>query len=90
MLTSVMMLKDEKRYYTIAMVASEEGKRHEANRFLLTKLIQEFAGQPMLLDFEGSDLPGVAMFYEDYGAVDQTYYELGWNDLPIPCRLLKK
>lgn len=90
MLTSVMLLNDEKRYYAIAMVASEEGKRHEANRFLLTQLIREFAGRPMLLDFEGSDLPGVAMFYEDYGAIDQPYYEFGWNDLPVPLRWLKK
>jgi len=90
MLTSVMLLKDEKRYYAIAMVASEEGKRHEANRFLLTQLIREFAGRPMLLDFEGSDLPGVAMFYEDYGAIDQPYSVVSWNELPVPLRWLKK
>jgi len=90
MLTSVLLLKDAKRYYTLAMVASEEGKRHEANRFLLTQLIREFAGRPMLLDFEGSDLPGVAMFYEDYGAVNQPFMEVAWNELPLPLRWLKK
>jgi hypothetical protein len=30
------------------------------------------------------------MYYEDFGAINQPYYVVGWNELPLPLRLLKK
>jgi hypothetical protein len=69
---------------------SEEGKKTEANHFLINAIIKEFAGTKMLLDFEGSDLPGVKAFYENFGVTNQPYYLLRYNALPFPLKLLKK
>jgi hypothetical protein len=80
---------DHRRVYFIMSTVTETGKFNQANHFLIHQLIREFAGQPMTLDFEGSDLPGVAEFYKGFGAVEQPYYFLKWNNLPWPLRLFK-
>lgn len=90
LLSAILLLRDEKRLYLLISVNTPEGKKAEANRFLLNQLILEFSGTPLVLDFEGSDIPGVAAFYEGFGAVLQPYYVLNWNKLPFPIRLLKK
>lgn len=81
--------RDEKRIYLIASATPEEGRRMSANHFLLDAIVREFAGTNLVLDFEGSDLPGVAHFYQNFGAVNQPYYFTGWNRLSWPLRMLK-
>jgi hypothetical protein len=43
----------------------------------------------MILDFEGSDHPGIAHFYENFGSINQPYFFYRHNRLPWPLRLLK-
>jgi hypothetical protein len=43
----------------------------------------------MILDFEGSDQPGIAHFYSNFGGVDQPYFCYRRNRLPWPVRWLK-
>ncbi|HMH24194.1 MAG TPA: GNAT family N-acetyltransferase [Puia sp.] len=46
-------------------------------------------GQRLILDFEGSDIPGIAHFYRSFGSTDQPYFFYRHNQLPWPIRLLK-
>jgi hypothetical protein len=80
---------DRRRIYFIMSTVTETGKYNQANHFLISQLIREFAGQHLLLDFEGSDLPGVAEFYTGFGAINEPYYFLKWNNLPWPVRQFK-
>jgi hypothetical protein len=81
--------KDDKRIYFLLSVTKKNGKIKQANHFLLDQLIKEFAGRQLLLDFEGSDIPGIAHFYRNYGAEEQPYNFFRWNHLPWPICLLK-
>lgn len=83
-------LKGEKRIYNMMNSTTAEGRAQEANHWLIDAVIREFAGQQLLFDFEGSDLPGVKAFYEKFGAVNQPYYSLHFNRFPFPLRLLKR
>ncbi|GAC1489115.1 MAG: hypothetical protein NVS1B13_18180 [Flavisolibacter sp.] len=65
---------DGRRIYNIMNVTTVEGRKAGVNHFLLDKVLKEFAGKPMIFDFEGSDLKGVAAFYRKFGAVDQPYF----------------
>lgn len=85
-----LFLKDEKRIYNIASSTLPNGRTFEANHFLFNELIKEFAGTGLVLDFEGSDIPGIERFYKKFGAVSEAYYFLKWNELPWPARLLKR
>ena len=90
LLSAILVLKDNKRLYTVVSATTDKGKKLAANRFLIDRLIREFAGNDLLLDFEGSDLPGVAEYYEGFGAELQPYHVIKWNHLPAPIRWFKK
>lgn len=44
------------------------GKESQAMTFLIDQVIREYAGQPLVLDFEGSDDENLARFYHGFGA----------------------
>ncbi len=90
MLAIGLFLKDNKRIYNIMNTTLPAGRNKEANHFLLATLIREFSGQPLLFDFEGSELPGVKYFYESFGASNQPYFHYHFNGLPWLLRLIKR
>jgi hypothetical protein len=83
-------LKDDRRIYNLANTTVPEGRKCGANHLLLSELISEFAEKPFVLDLEGSNIPGIASFYQNFGAVDEPYYFWKFNDLPAAIRWFKK
>lgn len=65
------------------------GRTNGASHFLIDRFIHQHAGQPLLLDFEGSDIRNLAFFYSSFGATLETYSSLRINRLPWYVRLLK-
>lgn len=90
LLATALLLSDGKRLYNIMNSTTELGRKTAANHFLLDAVIREFGGQDLIFDFEGSDLPGVKSFYENFGAEDQPYFMIRYNNLQWPLRLFKK
>lgn len=89
LLSITLLLKDTKRYYNLINYTTELGRKTEANYFLYDNILKEFSNQPMLFDFEGSDLPGVKSFYEKFGAVNQPYFHWHFNHLPTLLKWFK-
>ena len=88
-LCSAVFLRDTRRFYLLHSTTLPAGRTSEANHFLLDQFIREWAGSSMILDFEGSDHPGIAHFYANFGAVDQPYFFYRRNRLPWPIRWMK-
>lgn len=89
-LAIAVFLKDSRRIYNIMNTTTQEGRHKEANHFLLNQVIHEFSGKHLLFDFEGSELPGVREFYENFGAVSQPYFHYHYNGYSWPARKLKQ
>ncbi|MGI8597908.1 MAG: GNAT family N-acetyltransferase [Chitinophagaceae bacterium] len=89
-LAANLCVKDSKRLYLILPSTTPAGRKKEASHFLLDQMIKEYAGNNMIFDFEGSDIPGIAYFYQGFGAINQPYYFYHWNQLPYPARLIKE
>jgi hypothetical protein len=87
-LAIALFVKDNKRIYNIMNTTTQQGRHKEANHFLLDKVLQEFAGQSLSFDFEGSELPGVREFYESFGPVNQPYFHYHYNGYSWPSRKL--
>jgi hypothetical protein len=58
--------------------------------FVLDNLIKKYAGSGYLLDFEGSDIPGIAFLFECLGGQLTWYPRLAINKLPPMLRWIKK
>ncbi|MBO9636150.1 MAG: GNAT family N-acetyltransferase [Chitinophagaceae bacterium] len=65
------------------------GRTSGASHFLIDRFIHQHAGQPLVLDFEGSDIRNLAFFYSSFGATLETYPSLRINRLPWPLGILK-
>ena len=69
-----LLIYHQNRIINIINTSSPEGKRTGASHLLFDKIIEKFSGTGKLLDFEGSSIPGVARFYEGFGAKEEVFY----------------
>jgi hypothetical protein len=90
LLSAALCLTDARRIYFLMSTTLPEGRNQEANHFLVDNIIREFSGRAITLDFEGSDIPGIAAFYKNFGAVNQPYPKVSWNRLRWPWSMFKK
>jgi hypothetical protein len=66
-------LQSHNRLINVFGTSTEKGKEQHAMHFLLDALIRQHAGQPWLLDFEGSSIPSIAYFFGSFGAEEGGY-----------------
>jgi hypothetical protein len=85
-----LLLRDKYRIYNLMSGTTVEGRSSLAGHFLYDNLIREFSQTGLIFDFEGSDIPGVAHFYKNFGAINQPYTKLHFNRLPYFLKLLKR
>ncbi len=90
LLAIALFLKDDDRIYNLISATTAMGRKLSAMHFLKDNVLKEFAGMPLIFDFEGSDIPGIKAFYESFGAVNEPYYHFHYNHLPVPFRWLKR
>ncbi len=83
------LFKYNSRLYNIISCITDEGKKMEANYFLYDKIIEEFSSANLLLDFEGSDIAGVATFYKKMSPQSENYSFLKYNNLPALVKIFK-
>jgi len=79
-----------KRVTYLNAVSSNKGRNLDAMCFLIGFFLKEHAQSNLILDFEGSMIPGVARFYSGFGAVPENYYHYRYNNLPVPFRWFKR
>ncbi len=89
LLNTSIFFTDENRIYNIMSVTLPAGRKKRAHFYLLDQLIREFASKKLLLDFEGSENPGIAEFYRKFGTQNQPYPFFKFNRLPFPFRYFK-
>lgn len=66
-----------------------DGRAAGASHLLMDAFIKDHAGQNLVLDFEGSDVPGLQFFYSAFGAVQEPYMSIRYNRLPWYVKWLK-
>ena len=86
---AVFFCRWQNRVIYMNAATSNSGKKLGAMYFLMDKFIKENAEQNLILDFEGSMIPGVARFYSGFGAIAETYFQIKFNRLPAPISWLK-
>ncbi|MGD1846160.1 MAG: hypothetical protein ACFB10_12275 [Salibacteraceae bacterium] len=86
----VLLFKDHQRIYSMLTAVNEPGRRGCAIHWLRDQMVQQYAGKPVVLDFEGSNEPGLARFNLQFGGKDCLYLQLRKNHLPRGIKWLKK
>lgn len=60
---------------------SEAGKEKQAMTFMMDRMIQRFANQPVSFDFEGSDDDNLRRFYLGFGGEERRYPSYTYNTM---------
>lgn len=74
---SIIFLSEFKNRITLLLSASsKKGFKARANVSLLLNQILSESNQGYILDFEGSELPGIHDYFASFGATEEYYYQL--------------
>ncbi len=84
---SVFLIFHSGRIYFLIPVSTEKGKRESAMFAIVDYIIGKNSGKPIILDFEGSNLKGIARFFSGFGATSVEYSKIMINRLSFPYRL---
>ncbi len=90
LIASAIFIFSHNRAYYILVGNHPDGRTLGASHALIDAFIQDYAGQNLLLDFEGSDLRNLAFFYSSFGAIQQNYAAVRENRLPWYLRWMKR
>lgn len=89
LLAAAAFLSQKGRVIFLIGNASASGRETGAMHALIDQVIFQFSNHKMVLDFEGSEIPGIARFYKSFGAIKVNYYRLKKNRLPWLLKILK-
>jgi len=90
LLASVFFIFSHKKAVYLFAASTEEGKKKRAMFLLIDEFIKKYSEKNLILDFEGSNIEGLARFYQGFGATDCEYITIKKNRLPFPLKYLKK
>jgi hypothetical protein len=90
LVAAAFFVSSNNRSIYLAASSNEIGTTQSAMFLLIDTFIRNNAGKELTLDFEGSNIAGIARFYSGFGAVSQIYYSVHQNRLPKIFRMLKK
>ena len=82
LLASGFFMKTANAIYFSFGSANAEGKASGAMYLMLDDIIKTYAQQVEKLDFDGSDIEGIANFNRNFGAKDYVYLQIKKNTLP--------
>ena len=89
LLSAAVFFFHNKRVYYILVGNDVKSKKLGASHFLIDSFIKEHAESDLTIDFEGSDIPTLALFYAGFGAHKENYAHLKLNRLPWPLKWIK-
>ncbi len=84
------LIKHKNRMTSIFSGSNQMARKEKAMFFLFDRLIREYSDQNLILDFAGSNDPGLANFYSGFASENQQYPRLKYNRLPWPLNIIKK
>jgi hypothetical protein len=90
LVASVFFVTSNQKCIYLAASSNQTGIEKSAMFLLIDTFIQNNSGKNLILDFEGSNIPGIARFYKGFGAMAETYYSVHQNRLPRLLRIFKK
>lgn len=81
LLAATFLVMYKNRVINLINTSDPAGRKAGANHLLLSWVIENYAGNNMVFDFEGSSVPGVMGFYSSFGPKNEPYPNLNTNIL---------
>ncbi len=82
----IIFMKSHHKAVFLFSGANPIARENGAMFLLVDHFIREFAGNPLILDFEGATDPNLARFYAGFGSKESVFLQLSKNRLPLMLR----
>jgi len=89
LLAAVFMLKSHGRLINLFGASTAIGRDLGGMHWLLDQVIKECSGTQLIFDFEGSELPSIAHFFEGYRPQHVSYFHYIRDNMPAWVRAIK-
>jgi len=83
-------VKDSRTIINLFPISNEEGRKSASMFLLIDSVIKRYSGSSRVLDFEGSEIAGIARFYKGFGGEEKFFPQLHINRLPKVLKWMKK
>lgn len=83
LLAAVCLVHFKNRLVYLFAASSEQGKEQRSMFAVINYIMQQHALSDTLIDFEGSNIEGVAQFFKGFGAVTENYYRFKKSKFPL-------
>lgn len=90
LIASAVYFFSQRKAYYILVGNHPNGKTIGASHYLVDQFIQDYAGNNLILDFEGSDIKSLAFFYSSFGAKAESYPVIRLDKLPWWIKLIRR
>ena len=88
---SLFLIQDKSTMYYLIGDSEQQGKKDGVMFGLMNEAITHAKEKGLSrFDFGGSNVDSVAQFYKKFGAKDQFYTRITWNNLPFWFKILKR
>ncbi|MDD2634742.1 MAG: hypothetical protein PHW82_04515 [Bacteroidales bacterium] len=87
---AVLLIQWKNKVYYLMPSSSDKGKESQAMVLLLNEFIEQNSNTNIIIDFEGSSIPGVERFYKGLGATPEYYPVINYNGLVFPFNKIIK
>ncbi|NUM31463.1 MAG: hypothetical protein HUU47_03970 [Bacteroidetes bacterium] len=65
-------------YYPFSAI-TPDGKKNNSTEFMINEIIKKYCPSPLQLDFEGSDITNVKLFYKKFSPINKSYFQITKN-----------
>ncbi len=86
---AVLWVSSKSRLIYLNAVSNKVGKENRAMFLMVDEQIGKNAGTNLVIDFEGSMIPGVARFFEGFGAKPEKYTRIRKSSFPFTLKKSK-
>lgn len=90
LMASCAFIFSHNRAYYIMVGNHPDGRTSGASHLMIDNFIKEYAGQNLLLDFEGSSISTLAFFYKSFGATLESFAGIKINRLSAIAKLFRQ
>ena len=89
LVASAFLLKHEKSVTILVSSTDFNNRENGANTFLIDRIIYKYHKNFNKFSFGGSSINSIAQYFKSYGAQQEEYYLLKYNNIPKILRFLK-
>lgn len=86
---AILWVSSKTRLIYLNAVSNKVGKEKRAMFLMVDEYIGKNAGKDLVIDFEGSMIPGVARFFEGFGAKPEKYTRIRKSSFPFTLKKSK-